>query len=276
MLNNSPGPIGVFDSGFGGLTILKEFTNQIPQYDYLYLGDNARAPYGSRSFYVVYQYTLQAVNHLFAQGCHLVILACNTASAKALRTIQQNDLPKIDSKRRVLGVIRPSAEAVGHLTKSKEVGILGTTGTILSESYPIEIQKLFPEIKTYQQPCPLWVPLVENGEYQNKGAEYFIEKDINSLLSQSKNIDTIILGCTHYPLIAETIRKFVPAHIKLISQDTIIADSLKDYLIRHPEIENKCTKDRTIKFQTTDVADVFSSRGKIFYGKEIKSEQITL
>jgi len=276
MLNNSPGPIGVFDSGYGGLTILKEFTKQLPQYDYIYLGDNARAPYGGRSFYVVYHYTLQAVNHLFSQGCQLVILACNTASAKALRTIQQNDLPGIDPERRVLGVIRPSAEAVGNLTKSGEVGILGTTGTILSESYPIEIQKLHPEIKTYQQACPLWVPLVENGEYNNEGANYFIEKDIHSLLSQSKHIDTIILGCTHYPLIVETIRKFVPAHIKLISQDTIIADSLKDYLIRHPEIENKCTKEGRINFQTTDIADVFSTRGEIFYGEKIKSEQITL
>ena len=276
MLNNSPGPIGVFDSGYGGLTILKEFKKQLPEYDYIYLGDNARAPYGGRSFYVVYQYTLQAVNHLFSQGCQLVVLACNTASAKALRTIQQNDLPKIDSKRRVLGVIRPSAEAVGNLTKSREVGILGTTGTVLSESYPIEIQKLFPDIKTYQQACPLWVPLVENEEYKNAGADYFFEKDIRALLSQSKNIDTIILGCTHYPLIVDAIRKFIPSNIKLISQDTIIADSLTDYLNRHPEIENKCTKNGTIKFETTDISDVFSAIGEIFYGKKIESEQITL
>jgi glutamate racemase len=276
MLTNSPGPIGVFDSGYGGLTVLKEITRQMPQYDYIYLGDNARAPYGSRSFYVVYQYTLQAVNWLFSNGCQLVILACNTASAKALRTIQQNDLPKIDPKRRVLGVIRPSAEAVGNLTKSREIGILGTTGTVLSDSYPIEIQKIFPEIKTYQQACPLWVPLVENEEYNNCGADYFIEKDITALLSQSKNIDTIILGCTHYPLIADTIRKFVPSNIQLISQDTIIAKSLTDYLFRHPEIETKCTKTGKIKFLTTDIADVFSTRGEIFYGKKIKSEQITL
>ena len=276
MLNNLPGPIGVFDSGYGGLTVLKEITRQLPQYDYIYLGDNARAPYGSRSYFVVYQYTLQAVNWLFSQGCQLVILACNTASAKALRTIQQNDLPKIDPDRRVLGVIRPSAEAVGNLTKSREVGILGTTGTILSDSYLIEIQKLFPDIKTYQQACPLWVPLVENEEYNNSGADYFIEKDIRSLLSKSKNIDTIILGCTHYPLIIDSIRKFVPSNIKLISQDTIIADSLIDYLNRHPEMEMKCTKTGKIKFLTTDIADVFSSRGEIFYGEKIKSEQITL
>jgi glutamate racemase len=276
MLNKFPGPIGVFDSGYGGLTVLKEITRQMPKYDYIYLGDNARSPYGSRSFYVVYQYTLQAVNWLFSNGCQLVILACNTASAKALRTIQQNDLPRIDPQRRVLGVIRPSAEAVGNLTKSREVGILGTMGTVLSESYPIEIQKLFPEIKTFQQACPLWVPLVENGEYNNSGADYFIEKDIKALLSQSKNIDTIILGCTHYPLIAETIRKFVPKHIKLISQDMIIADSLTDYLSRHPEIETKCTKTGKIKFLTTDIADVFSARGEIFYGEKINSEQITL
>jgi glutamate racemase len=276
MLNNLPGPIGVFDSGYGGLTVLKEIARQMPQYDYIYLGDNARAPYGSRSYFVVYQYTLQAVNWLFSQGCQLVILACNTASAKALRTIQQNDLPKIDSKRRVLGVIRPSAEAVGHLTKSREVGILGTKGTVISDSYKIEIQKLFPDIKTYQQACPLWVPLVENEEYNNSGADYFIEKDIRSLLSNSKNIDTIILGCTHYPLIIDSIRKFIPSEIKLISQDTIIADSLTDYLNRHPEMEMKCTKTGTLKFLTTDIADVFSTRGEIFYGEKIKSEQITL
>jgi len=276
MLTNSPGPIGVFDSGYGGLTVLKEITRQMPQYDYIYLGDNARAPYGNRSFYVVYQYTLQAVNWLFEHGCQLVILACNTASAKALRTIQQNDLPKLDPNRRVLGVIRPSVEAVGNLTNSQEVGILGTTGTVISDSYPIEIQKLFPDIKTYQQACPLWVPLVENEEYNNSGAEYFFEKDIKALLSQSKNIDTIILGCTHYPLIIDAIRKFVPPNIKLISQDTIIADSLSDYLCRHPEIENKCTKTGKIKFLTTDLADVFSTRGEIFYGEKINSEQITL
>lgn len=276
MLNNLPGPIGVFDSGYGGLTVLKEITRQLPQYDYIYLGDNARAPYGSRSYFVVYQYTLQAVNWLFSQGCQLVILACNTASAKALRTIQQNDLPIIDPNRRVLGVIRPSAEAVGSLTKTREVGILGTTGTVLSDSYLIEIQKLFPDIKTFQQACPLWVPLVENEEYHNSGADYFIEKDIRSLLSKSQNIDTIILGCTHYPLIIDSIRKFIPSNIRLISQDTIIADSLIDYLNRHPEMEMKCTKTGKIKFLTTDIADVFSSRGEIFYGEKIKSEQITL
>lgn len=276
MLKNSPGPIGVFDSGYGGLTVLKAITRQMPQYDYIYLGDNARAPYGSRSFYVVYQYTLQAVNWLFSQGCHLVILACNTASAKALRTIQQNDLPNIDPKRRVLGVIRPSVESVGNLTITREIGILGTAGTVISESYPIEIQKLFPDIKTYQQACPLWVPLVENEEYNNCGADYFIEKDITSLLSKSKNIDTIILGCTHYPLIANSIRRFVPQNINLISQDTIVANSLIDYLIRHPEIETKCTKTGKIKFLTTDVADIFSSRGEIFYGTTIKAEQIKL
>lgn len=276
MLNNSPGPIGVFDSGYGGLTILKEFTRQLSQYDYIYLGDNARAPYGGRSFYVVYQYTLQAVEWLFSKGCHLVILACNTASAKALRTIQQNNLPNIDPDRRVLGVIRPSAETIGNLTKSKNVGILGTAGTVISESYPIEIQKLFPEIKVFQQSCPLWVPLIENEEINNPGFEYFIKKDIESLLKQCPELDTIILGCTHYPIIYDSIKKYLPEKIKLISQDTIIANSLIDYLNRHPEMENKCTKNGEIKYFTTDIADVFASRGKLFLGKEFDATQVTL
>ncbi len=276
MLNKISGPIGVFDSGYGGLTILKEFAKQLPQYDYLYLGDNARAPYGNRSFYVVYQYTLQAVNWLFSEGCHLVILACNTASAKALRTIQQNDLPQINPNRRVLGVIRPSAEAVGKLTTSKNIGVLGTVGTVISESYPLEIQKLFPDIQVYQQACPLWVPLIENEEINNPGAEYFIKKDIDSLLGKSTNLDTIILGCTHYPIIYHSIKKYLPGNIKLISQDTIVAESLIDYLSRHPEIEENCTKNNTIKYYTTDIADVFASRGKIFLGQEFEATQVNL
>lgn len=276
MLSNSTGPIGVFDSGYGGLTILKEFQKKLPQYDYIYLGDNARAPYGNRSFTTVYHYTLQAVNWLFSQGCQLVILACNTASAKALRTIQQNDLPKIDSSRRVLGVIRPSAEAVGKITKSKNVGILGTIGTVVSESYPIEINKLYPNITTYQQACPLWVPLIENDEYLTIGADYFFMKDVNHLINKSKNIDTIILGCTHYPLIINSLKKFVPKNINLISQDKIVAESLTDYLKRHTEIEIKCTKSGVTQFFTTDDSEIFNSRGKIFYGKGIKAKQATL
>ena len=276
MLSRLPGPIGVFDSGYGGLTILKEFANKLPQYDYIYLGDNARAPYGNRSFYVVYQYTLQAVNWLFSQGCHMVILACNTASAKALRTIQQNNLPQIDPERRVLGVIRPSVEAVGNLTSTKNIGVLGTVGTVISESYPLEIEKLFPEISVFQQACPLWVPLIENEEINNPGAEYFIEKDIKSLLKKNNQLDTIILGCTHYPLIYDSIRKYLPENIKLISQDSIVADSLLDYFKRHPEMENKCTRGGETKFFTTDIADVFSSRGKIFLGKEFEATQVRL
>lgn len=276
MLSNSAGPIGVFDSGFGGLTILKEFTNSLPQYDYIYLGDNARAPYGNRSFDSVYHYTLQAVNWLFLQGCQLVILACNTASAKALRTIQQNDLPKIDSSRRVLGVIRPSAEAIGSLTKTNFVGVLGTVGTVVSESYPLEINKLFPKIKTYQRACPLWVPLIENDEYLNIGADYFFMNDINTLLKKCNKIDAIILGCTHYPLIINSLKKIIPKNIKLISQDKIVAESLKDYLKRHPEIEGKCSKNNNVQFYTTDDAEIFNCRGKIFFGKELFSKKISL
>ncbi len=276
MLSSTIGPIGVFDSGYGGLTILKEFNKKLPQYDYIYLGDNARSPYGNRSFHVVYQYTLQAVNWLFSQGCQLVILACNTASAKALRTIQQNDLPKIDSSRRVLGVIRPSAEAIGKITISRNVGILGTIGTIVSESYPLEIIKLFPDIITYQQACPLWVPLIENDEYLNVGADYFFMKDINNLLKKSNKIDTIILGCTHYPLIINSLKKFVSKDINLISQDKIVAESLIDYLKRHTEMETKCTKNGNTKFFTTDDVEIFNSRGKIFYGKAIEATQVCL
>jgi len=276
MLSNSAGPIGVFDSGYGGLTILKEFNRKLPKYDYIYLGDNARAPYGNRSFGSVYHYTLQAVNWLFSQGCQLVILACNTASAKALRTIQQNDLPKIDYLRRVLGVIRPSAEAVGNLTKSRNVGILGTIGTVVSESYPIEINKLYPDITTYQQACPLWVPLIENDEFLNVGSDYFFMKDINNLLKNNNNIDTIILGCTHYPLIINSLKKFVPKNINIISQDKIVAESLTNYLKRHPEMETKCKKDGVTQFFTTDDVDIFNSRGKIFYKKDICAKHIDI
>lgn len=273
---NNKGPIGVFDSGYGGLTILKEIVKELPQYDYLYLGDNARTPYGTRSFETVYEYTLQCVKELFNEGCHLVILACNTASAKALRTIQQKDLPLVAPSRRVLGVIRPTTEIVGNYSKSNHIGVLGTTGTINSDSYPIEIKKFFPGIKVFQQACPMWVPLVENNEFDGDGADYFIKKDINSLLKQSKKIDTIILGCTHYPLLINKIKKNLPPHIKLLSQGHIIADSLTDYLNRHPEIEKKCCKQKSIEFLTTDSTEQFDIRAKIFFGKKVKSRHLAL
>ncbi len=272
----SKGPIGVFDSGYGGLTVLKEITAKLPQYDYIYLGDNARAPYGTRSFDTVYHYTLQCVQWFFSQGCHLVILACNTASAKALRTIQQNDLPKIDASKRVLGVIRPTSEIIGNFSKTKSVGVLGTTGTVQSQSYLIEIEKFFPGCKVFQEACPMWVPLVENNEYNNKGADYFIEKNVSNLLSQSKDIDTLLLACTHYPLLAEKIKQFVPSGCLVISQGNIVADSLEEYLNRHPEIEAKCSKGGNLLFFTTDSAEDFDNKAAIFYGKPVKSTHLAL
>lgn len=263
-MESNKGPIGVFDSGYGGLTILSEFLRDLPEYDYYYLGDNARSPYGPRSFETVYIYTLQSVKKLFAMGCHLVILACNTASAKALRTIQQNDLSKIDPERRVLGVIRPSAESIGSYSKTGHVGILGTQGTVLSNSYPLEIKKIFPDLHVHQQACPMLVPLVENNEHTKAGADFFIKQYIDSLLSKEDKIDTIILGCTHYPLLFEKIRYFVPNHIKLIPQGKIIAESLKDYLSRHPEMDNKCTKNSKRRFFTTESTETFLERAKIF------------
>ncbi|HOU99326.1 MAG TPA: glutamate racemase [Bacteroidales bacterium] len=268
------GPIGVFDSGYGGLTVLKSIKKELPQFDYIYLGDNARAPYGSRSFEVILEYSLEAVKWFFKQGCPLVIFACNTASAKALRTIQQRYLPELDNTRRVLGVIRPTVEAIEKYTKTNRVGVLGTIGTIVSESYPIEIEKLFPHIKTYQQACPLWVPIVEHEEMNNAGADYFIQKDIQALLNQDNEIDTIILGCTHYPLLINTIRRFVPEHINLISQDHIVAASLADYLNRHPEIEERLNKNSEIRFFTTDNIDLFNKRAKIFFGDEVSAQRV--
>lgn len=268
-------PIGVFDSGYGGLTVLKELVNKLPQYDFLYLGDNARAPYGTRSFEVVYQYTLQSVKWFFKQGCPLVVLACNTASAKALRTIQQKDLPKLDPGKRVLGVIRPTAEVVGNFTKTGTIGVLGTNGTVQSDSYPIEIKKYFPDIKVFQQACPLWVPLVESNEYDTEGADYFIKKDITNLLDQCEDIDTILLACTHYPLLLKKIQKFAPGK-KIISQGEIIADSLMDYLERHPEIEEKCGKTGQVDLFTTDTTADFDRHSSEFFGKKLKSRQIKL
>lgn len=269
-------PIGVFDSGYGGLTVLKELVSKLPGYDYLYLGDNARAPYGTRSFDAVYLYTLQCVKWFFKQGCPLVILACNTASAKALRTIQQNDLPKIDPEKRVLGVIRPTAEIIGHLTKTNTIGILGTNGTVQSDSYPIEITKFFPGIKVFQHACPLWVPLVECNEYDGEGADYFIKKDIDNLMDQSKDIDTILLACTHYPLLINKIRRFAPKGMKIITQGEIIADSLIDYLQRHPEIEEKCSKKGSVDLYTTDSTEDFDKHSAVFFGRTVKSKHITL
>lgn len=269
-------PIGVFDSGFGGLTILKSLTEELPQYDYIYLGDNARTPYGTRSFETVYQYTLECVKKLFGMGCNLVILACNTASAKALRSIQQKDLPLIDPTRRVLGVIRPSAEEIGKLTKNKVVGVLGTNGTVQSQSYVLEIQKLFPEIKVFQEACPLWVPLVENNEYASDGADYFVKKHLDNIFAKSNKLDAVILGCTHYPLLLDKIRKYTPSHIGIIAQGEIIASSLKDYLKRHPEIDSRCSKNGCREYFTTESADFFDKQASVFSGEPIRSKHLAL
>lgn len=268
--------IGVFDSGYGGLTVLKELIRELPEHDFIYLGDNARSPYGNRSFETVYNYTLECVKWFFNQGCSLVVLACNTASAKALRTIQQNDLPVLDPEKRVLGVIRPTAEVVGNYSKTGEVGILATLGTVQSETYPIEIHKIFPELKVYQEACPMWVPLVENREYLSPGADYFIQQHIERLLSRSDAIDTLLLGCTHYPLLVDKIRRFIPAGMTLLSQGEIVAASLKDYLDRHPEIDEKCSKNSQYRFFTTDSTEDFDDHAAVFFGKALKSAHITL
>lgn len=271
------GPIGVFDSGYGGLTILDKIRKQMPEYDYLYLGDNARTPYGPRSFEVVYEFTLQAVKKLFELSCPLVILACNTASAKALRTIQQTNLPVIDPTRRVLGVIRPTAECIDQLTKSRHIGILATSGTIKSESYLMEIHKLFPDVTVTGEACPMWVPLVENNEYQSKGADYFVQKHINQLLEKDSDIDTLILGCTHYPLLIEKIRQFTPAHIRIVPQGEYVARSLQDYLRRHPEMDSRCTKNGTCRFLTTESTSKFEESASIFLRQDVMEvESITL
>jgi glutamate racemase len=270
------GPIGVFDSGYGGLTVLKEIVNLLPLYDYLYLGDNARAPYGTRSFDTVYQYTLECVNWFFNQGCSLVILACNTASAKALRTIQQNNLVKLGADKRVLGVIRPTTEIIGSFSKSNAVGILGTNGTVQSNSYPIEIAKFYPAIKVYQEACPMWVPLIENNEYQSAGADYFVKKHIDNLLAQSPDIDTVLLACTHYPLLMDKIKQFIPQGVNVLSQGKIVADSLQEYLNRHPQMAEKCSQNTEIHFFTTDATEDFDSHAANFYGKKVKSGHLNL
>lgn len=275
-LSHTPGPIGVFDSGYGGLTILNKIREALPEYDYIYLGDNARTPYGTRSFEIVYEFTLQAVNKLFEMGCHLVILACNTASAKALRSIQMNDLPGIDPERRVLGVIRPTVECIGDITQSRHIGVLATAGTIKSESYPLEIHKLFPDIQVSGIACPMWVPLVENNESQNEGADYFIRKYIDQLLSKDPEIDTMILGCTHYPILLPKIQKYTPKHIRIVAQGEYVAESLKDYLSRHPEMNAKCTKNGSCLFYTTEAEEKFVESASSFLNQQIDVKRISL
>ncbi len=274
--SNTYSPIGVFDSGYGGLTVLKEMVAVMPGYDYLYLGDNARAPYGSRSFDTVYEYTLECVRHLFNKGCELVVLACNTASAKALRTIQQKDLPLIDPKKRVLGVIRPTTEVVGNYTKTHHVGIFATSGTVSSGSYIIEIEKFFPELKVFQEACPMWVPLIENNELNNAGTDYFVKKHLDALFSASGKIDTIILGCTHYPLLKPVIEKHLPAGITLLTQGAIVSNSLKEYLFRHPEMETCLSKTGKRDFFTTDSVTQFDTHASLFFGQEVKSKHLHL
>lgn len=259
--------IALFDSGYGGLTIFSSIRRRLPQYDYLYLGDNARTPYGPRSFDVVYRFTLQAVRAMFSMGADLIILACNTASAKALRTIQQRDLPILDptGRKRVLGIIRPSAEALGNFTRTRHVGILATQGTVSSNSYVIEMQHLWPDVKVFQQSCPLWVPLVENGEYDKPGADYFVRKYTDQLMSQCHDIDAVMLACTHYPLLAPKIEQLLPHGVRLLSQGDIVADSLADYLARHPEIDTRLSRNATARFYTTESPDKFADTAAIFF-----------
>ena len=272
----NPGPIGVFDSGYGGLTILHGIRQLLPDYDYIYLGDNARAPYGPRSFDIVYQFTRQAVVKLFSMGCHLVILGCNTASAKALRSIQQKDLPKLDPDRRVLGVIRPTAEIIGKLTETRHVGILATEGTVRSESYNMEIKKLWPDITVTGVSCPLWVPIIENNEADSPGADYFVKKRIDHIMRLDPKIDALILGCTHYPILMPKIMKYVPNGVRIVPQSEYVADSLKDYLHRHPEMDKMCTKGATARYYTTESAGKFKENARIFLPDDINVEHLDL
>ncbi len=269
-------PIGIFDSGYGGLTVFRNIYERLPQYDYLYLGDNARTPYGSRSFETVYEYTLQCVEWMFRQGCPLVILACNTASARALRSIQQNDLERIAPGKRVLGIIRPTAEVMGRYSKTGAVGVLATKGTIQSGSYEVEIAYQFPHLKVYGQACPLWVPLVEAGEHESAGADFFVEKYTRELLAQDPQIDAVLLACTHYPLLREKIEEYLPQNVAIISQGPIVAGSLKDYLHRHPEIENQITRGSLPLFYTTDQPENFDGPASRFFGAEVFSRFVDL
>lgn len=273
---NRSGPIGIFDSGVGGLTVFSEIVKKLPEYDYIYLGDNARTPYGSRSFETIYKYTLEAVEYLFDQGCPLIILACNTASAKALKTIQINNLPFIRSDGRVLGIILPTVEKIGQITKTKCIGILSTSGTVNSNSYPLELAKIDRSITIFQEACPMWVPLVESGETDNAGADFFVEKSIKNILSRSGDIDTLLLGCTHYPLLIDTILKYTPENITVLSQGEIVADSLQNYLLRHPEIDDYCTKNGSKTFLTTDNPDLFNQKARLFYDEIIESRYVII
>lgn len=271
-----PGPIGVFDSGYGGLTVLSQIRALMPQWDYIYLGDNARAPYGNRSFELVYEFTRQAVERLFSLGCHLVILACNTASAKALRSIQQCDLPLLDPARRVLGVIRPTAECVGTITRSRHVGILATPGTVRSHTYELEIAKLHPDIRVTGEACPMWVPLVENGEAASPGADYFVRQHTGRLLQADPLIDTIILGCTHYPLLLDKIRSYVPSHVRLVPQGVYVAASLQDYLDRHAAMRQRITAGGTLRFLTTEQPAAFEENASLFLSHSVEAEHVEL
>ena len=276
LLSTTPGPIGIFDSGYGGLTILSKIREVLPEYDYIYLGDNARTPYGTRSFEIVYEFTLQAVTKLFEMGCHSVILACNTASAKALRNIQTHDLPRLDPMRRVLGVIRPTVECIGDITQSRHIGVLATAGTIKSQSYPLEVHKLFPDIKVSGEACPMWVPLVEYNEAESEGTDYFIRKYIDQLLAKDSQIDTVILGCTHYPILLPKIQKYMPSGITTVAQGELVAQSLRDYLQRHPEMDKKCTKGGRCVYRTTEAEDKFIESASTFLNESIKVERIAL
>ena len=276
MSNRPTGPIGVFDSGYGGLTILRDMQRVLPDHSFIYLGDNARAPYGTRSFDIVYRFTLEAVRYLFSKGCPLVILACNTASAKALRTIQQHDLPAIDPSRRVLGVIRPTVEQIARHTSTGHIGIFGTPGTIQSESYNMEISKLYPDFRTVGHACPMWVPLIENGEAQSPGADYFVRQEVDRLLSKDPDIDTIILACTHYPLLYDKIRQYVPEGLTLLSQGSIVADSLADYLHRHPTMEARLSHTSGTTYLTTENASKFSAMASLFLSRPIEASTVDL
>lgn len=273
-LSDKPAPIGIFDSGYGGLTILRDIQQRMPDRDFIYLGDNARAPYGSRSFDVVYTFTLQCVQRLFEMGCHLVILACNTASAKALRNIQQNDLPRLDPKRRVLGIIRPTVEQVGLTSQTRHIGLVGTTGTVQSKSYPLEFKKLYPDITVTDMACPMWVPLVENNEYNGDGADFFVKKYIDELIKKDEQIDTLILGCTHYPLLIEKIKKYLPERVRIVSQGELIAESLENYLSRHENIDAKCTRNGVTKYYTTESVEKFNEAASIFLNKKVEAQHL--
>ncbi len=272
----SPGPIGIFDSGYGGLTILHGIRQLLPQYDYVFLGDNARAPYGPRSFDVVYQFTRQAVVRLFELGCHLIIIGCNTASAKALRSIQQHDLPELDPNRRVLGVIRPTAEVIGKITRNNHVGIVATEGTIRSHSYDMEIAKLWPDIKVSGQACPFWVPLIEYNEADSPGADYFVKKRLDQLMHKDPLIDTLILGCTHYPILLPKIVKYVSPDVRIVPQGEYVASSLKDYLHRHPDMDARCTKGGHVVYYTTENPDRFKEGARIFISDEVSVNHLDL